>query len=100
MIAVSGTFSSQTLTGVPASFSSRRLAGVREIPRAAWGELFPGDAEGWDYYAACEASPPPAFSFSAIAVTSHGRYVAAAPVFRLNYRLDTPLQGSWRPFGE
>jgi hypothetical protein len=100
VIAVSAGAPSRTSTGVAASFQPRLLAGVREIPRDAWSDLFPGDSEGWDYYAACEACPPPAFGFSAIAVTSQGRYVAAAPVFRLIYRLDTPLQGSWRPLGE
>ena len=28
----------------------------------------PDDAEGWDYYAACEASPHPAFTFTDIGV--------------------------------
>jgi hypothetical protein len=80
-------------------FQAHVLPGVRAIPRSSWTTLFPDDCEGWDYYTACEAAPPPAFAFSAIAVTMHGRVVAAAPIFRLTYRLDTPLQGSWRPLG-
>jgi hypothetical protein len=80
-------------------FQAHILPGVRAIARSSWTSLFPDDCEGWDYYAACEAAPPPAFAFSAIAVTMRGRLVAAAPIFRLTYRLDTPLQGSWRPLG-
>jgi signal transduction histidine kinase len=80
-------------------FQADVLPGVRAIARSSWTALFPGDCEGWDYYTACEAAPPPAFAFSAIAVTMRGRVVAAAPIFRLTYRLDTPLQGSWRPLG-
>jgi hypothetical protein len=33
-------------------------------------------------------------------VTAQSRVVAAAPIFRLTYRLDTPLQGRWRFLGE
>jgi len=80
-------------------FEAHVLPGVRAIARSAWTALFPDDCEGWDYYTACETAPPPAFAFSAIAVTMRDRVVAAAPIFRLTYRLDTPLQGSWRPLG-
>jgi hypothetical protein len=81
------------------NFEAHILPGVRAIARSSWTALFPEDCEGWDYYTACEMAPPPAFAFSAIAVTMRGRVVAAAPIFRLTYRLDTPLQGSWRPLG-
>src|SRR5215510_12698539 len=80
-------------------FQGHLLPGVRAIPRSSWMALFPDDCEGWDYYTACEQAPPPAFAFSAITVTMRDRVVAAAPIFRLTYRLDTPLQGSWRPLG-
>ena len=79
---------------------ARILPGVRATSRGAWDSLFPGDAEGWDYYAACEAAPPPAFAFSAIGVFAGDRLVAAAPIFQLTYRLDTPLQGRWRALGD
>ena len=75
-------------------------AGVASFPRDAWNELFPDDAEGWDYYVACEGSPPPAFTFTAIGVYAGETLVAAAPIFRLTYRLDTPLQGKWRALGD
>jgi hypothetical protein len=100
VIAVSATASPLISGRTTADYRARVLPGVGAVSREAWTALFPGDAEGWDYYVACEASPPPAFAFSAIAVFAHDRIVAAAPIFRLNYRLDTPLQGSWRPLGE
>lgn len=81
-------------------FQPECLSGVSAIPRAEWDALLPGEAESWDYYAACETSPPQEFSLSAVGVSRGGTLVAAAPVFRLNYRLDTPLQGSWRPVGD
>ena len=83
-----------------AGYHAQVLPGVGAIPREAWTALFPTDVEGWDYYVACEASPPPAFIFQAIVVTAQSRVVAAAPIFRLTYRLDTPLQGRWRFLGE
>lgn len=83
-----------------AGLEARIHAGVRTIPREAWDALFPGEAEGWAYYAACEDSPPPAFSFSAIGVHAGNELIAAAPIFRLTYRLDTPLQGKWRALGD
>lgn len=81
-------------------YEVRILPGVRAVPREVWDALFPGEAEGWAYYAACEAAPPPAFSFSAIGVYRGDVLVAAAPIFRLTYRLDTPLQGRWRALGD
>lgn len=82
------------------AFVPEIMSGVSAIPRAAWDALLPGEAESWDYYAACETSPPQEFSLSAVGVSRNGVLVAAAPVFRLTYRLDTPLQGAWRPVGD
>lgn len=76
------------------------LPGVGAIAEADWSRLFPDDAEGWAYYRAIEAAPPPGFRFEAIAVHSAGRLIAAAPVFHVTYRLDTPLQGRLRPIGD
>jgi hypothetical protein len=83
-----------------AGYKAQVIPGVEAIGREAWTALFPNDAEGWDYYVACKAFPPPAFTFQAIAVMAQNRVVAAAPIFRVTYRLDTPLQGRWRRIGE
>lgn len=82
-------------------YRARAVSGVRRLPAADWDALFPGDAEGAAYYRACEAAPPPAFTFEAIIVEdADGRIVAGAPVFRMDYRLDTPLQGRWKPVSD
>ena len=81
-------------------FTFEAFPGVAAIPEADWARLFPDDAEGWDYYSAVEATPPPGFRFEAATVRRAGRIVAAAPIFHVTYRLDTPLQGRWRPFGD
>lgn len=78
----------------------RLHSGVGAVARHDWDRLFHDEAEGWSYYSACEAVPPPGFEFEAITVEKAGRVVAAAPIFRVTYRLDTPLQGAWRPLGD
>lgn len=80
--------------------SVEALSGVSEIPEADWTRLFPDEGEGWPYYTAIERSPPGGFRFEALAVRDQGRLVCAAPVFRIDYRLDTPLQGRLRPLGD
>ena len=71
-------------------------AGVGALSEAAWARLFPGEIEGWAYYKACETAPPEGFKFAAIAVYRGEEIVAAAPVFEMAFRLDTPLQSSWK----
>lgn len=83
-----------------AEFEIEHFPGVGAIPEADWNRLFPDEAEGWSYYAAVEGAPPPGFRFEAIALRRQGRIVAAAPIFHVTYRLDTPLQGRWRPVGD
>ena len=82
------------------SFETRLHAGVGAVAERDWTRLFPDEAEGWAYYKAVEGAPPPGFDFQAITVSKGGRLLAAAPVFRVTYRLDTPLQGRWRPVGD
>ncbi len=79
---------------VPApAFQGRTLPGISAIDRAAWTAALPRDAEGWAYLAACEAAPPPGMALRAVAVRDPRGFAAGAPLFALNYRLDTPLQG-------
>jgi len=88
-------------TAGSAQFKAQVVAGVSGLSASDWDALFPGDPEGAAYYRACEASPPPAFKFEAVVVEDgRGRIVAGAPTFRLDYRLDTPLQGSWKPVSD
>ena len=76
------------------------FAGVGAVPERDWRHFFAGEVEGWDYYRAIEQAPPPGFTFGALGVRRAGKLIAAAPLFRVTYRLDTPLQGRWRPVGD
>ena len=83
------------------TFTAQVRSRVSSIDAADWERLFPGEAEGQAYYTACEAAPIEGFCFGAITVEGNGRIIAAAPIFRVNYRLDTPLQSKqWRPIGD
>ena len=86
-------------TGIT-DFTYTHFPGVAAVPEADWTRLFPGEAEGFAYYSAVEAAPPPGFRFEAAVVRRGDRIVAAAPVFHVTYRLDTSLQGRWRPLGD
>jgi len=74
----------------------RTYPSVSAIPRADWERMLPGEPESWNFYAATEAVPPPGFRLGAVAALDGERMVAAAPLFRVAYRIDTPLQGSLR----
>jgi len=76
------------------------MASAAEVRREDWNRLFPGAAENWDYFTACERAAPQGFTPSAMAAYDGGRLVAAAPLFRLTYRLDMSLQGPLRPVGD
>jgi predicted N-acyltransferase len=71
---------------------------ISEVPEAEWNSLFPGSPEPWGFYLAAEEAPPDGAKLGAATVRdADGRLVAAAPCFRIAYRLDTPFQG--RPGG-
>ena len=74
----------------------RLLPSITEIPKSAWEEMLPGEPECWDFYRSVENIPPPGFTVSAIAAFEDSRILAAAPVFGIDYRLDTPFQGTTR----
>jgi Acetyltransferase (GNAT) domain len=74
----------------------RLLPSIEQIPKAAWEQMLPGEPECWDFYRIAESVPPPGFTLSAIAAFEGLQILAAAPVFGIEYRLDTPFQGSVR----
>jgi hypothetical protein len=74
----------------------RTFASVACIPRPMWERMLPGEPESWDFYAAVESVPPPGFKLGALAAFDGERIIAAAPLFRVAYRIDTPLQGRLR----
>lgn len=82
---------------------ARILAGIADIASAAWDACLPGEAECHAYYSACDAVASETgigLRMAAACAEDKGEVVAVAPFFRLNYRLDTPLQGKLRSFGD
>ncbi len=75
-------------------------ASVSEISRDEWNVLYPSAPHSWDFYRAAERMPARSFSFPAIAIRSGGRLTAAAPLFRLAYRVDAPLGDGLRKAGD
>jgi predicted N-acyltransferase len=88
------------LSGLASRLTIKSYASVSSIPRAAWERLLPGEPESWDFYSAVESVPPPGFKLGAIAALDGETFVAAAPLFRVGYRIDTPLQGRWREISD
>ena len=84
-------------------FSARIVASVAEVDATAWDACLPGEAECHAYYVACETAAAASgigLRMAAIVVEAEGEVVAVVPFFRLNYRLDTPLQGRMRSLGD
>jgi len=69
---------------------------IEAIPREVWDGMLAGDSESYEFYRAIEPTPPPGFRLGAISVSKGDRKLAVAPIFQVNYRLDTPLQGGLR----
>jgi Acetyltransferase (GNAT) domain len=76
---------------------ARHAPSIADIPRADWERLFASKAEDWDYFRACEHALPEDFSASAMGVWLGERLVAAAVLFRTDYRLDLSLEGPLKP---
>jgi hypothetical protein len=72
----------------------RHVDSLAAIASHDWNRLFPGRAEDWGYFRACEPAGPQGFSTSAIAAYAGDELVAAAPIFRTDYRLDMSLEGA------
>jgi len=79
---------------------ARHFASIADIPREDWNRLFPGRAEDWDYFRACESSAPGGITASAIVVYEGEHLIAAAPLFRTDYRLDMSLEGPLKPLSD
>ena len=85
------------------AFTARIVASVADVDAAAWDACLPGEAECHAYYVACETAAAASgigLRAAAITVEADGAVVAVVPFFRLNYRLDTPLQGRLRSLGD
>jgi hypothetical protein len=82
---------------------ARILADIAGIASSTWDACLPGEAECHAYYSACDAVAAETgvgLRMAAAIAESGDEVVAVAPFFRLNYRLDTPLQGKLRAFGD
>ena len=56
--------------------------------------MLPEEPENWEQYCSLEKVSPQGFELGALAAFDAEKIVAAAPLFRFNYRIDTSLQGS------
>ncbi|RXT25682.1 MULTISPECIES: GNAT family N-acetyltransferase [unclassified Bosea (in: a-proteobacteria)] len=82
---------------------ARILADIMGVSPADWDVCLPGEAECHTYYSACDAVAAETgigLRMAAAIAEEGDEVVAVAPFFRLKYRLDTPLQGKLRSFGD
>jgi hypothetical protein len=82
------------------ALTARITSGIGALSEAEWSACYPDDAEGWAYYRACEMRAVPGVALAAVEVRDVAGLIAAAPLFQLSYRLDTPLQGRLRSLAE
>lgn len=80
--------------------TARIVPGVAALSETEWTGCYPDDPEGWHYYRACEMQGVPGVALAAVEVRDAAGLVAAAPLFQLSYRLDTPLQGRLRSLAD
>src|SRR5262249_10174841 len=73
--------------------TARVHASIAEIPRDSWNALFPAAQQSWDYYRAAERMSARGFTFSAIGAYAGDTLVGAVPLFRVDYRLDSSIDG-------
>jgi hypothetical protein len=78
------------------SFAATLHASVTQIACDDWERCLPGEAEGWDYYRACESCVSERAHPGALSVARGRDIVAVAPLFYLEHRLDSALQGQAR----
>ena len=82
------------------ALEARIVCGVSAIAQAEWTLCYPAEAESWAYYYACERETVPGVALAAVEVRDRLGLVAAAPLFQLAYRIDTPLQGALRKLAD
>jgi hypothetical protein len=82
------------------TLTARHVASIADIAREHWVHLFGSRGESWDYFRACERATPEDFSASAMGVWAGAELIAAAVLFRTDYRLDLSLEGPFKPAGE
>lgn len=73
---------------------------IEDIGECGWNRCFPGEAENFAFYRACEEAGLPGFRFRYIAVVENDVVLAAVPAFLTQYRLDTTVQGPWKPLAD
>lgn len=78
----------------------RVVESLAEIGREAWGALFPGEIEDFDYLTAVERAGLEGFRWRYAVAYQDGRPVAAAPGFLTEYPLETTLSGAGRRLAE
>lgn len=81
----------------------RLVTSIAEVDSTAWDACLPAEVECHAYYRACEAAAAETgvgLRMAAACVADAAGVLAVAPFFRLNYRLDTPLQGRMRAIGD
>jgi hypothetical protein len=76
--------------------TARITSGIGALSEAEWSACYPDDPEGWAYHRACEMRAAPGVALAAVEVRDTSGLAAAAPLFEIAYRLDTPLQGRLR----
>src|SRR5262245_56084268 len=92
------------LCGTTAAATSGPAAGIAVAVHASldaiapqdWNALCPGDVEDWHFYRALQDVPPAGVTLGAVTAHRGEALVAAAPLFTIAYRLDTPFQGALR----
>ncbi len=82
------------------NFTASIRSHISDISRDDWERCLKDEAEGYDYYTACEKLAHTAYQLGAVKVMLNNRIVAVAPIFTLDYRLDTPLQGKLRKISD
>ncbi len=81
------------------AFTGHIAADIAGVDPSAWDACFPQEAECHGYYRACDEAAARSgigLRCGAVFVEDGRGIVAVAPLFRLDYRLDTPLQGRLR----